>query len=813
MTRIARPLDTLFARAAVLFITTVLAGWAVAAAAQQRGDLFPEQRQVVESASVELNALASRAESRADDDAELAEIRAKLEGLSGELAKTAAAFKPRLSEIDARLEQLGAPPAEGQPPEPPAVAHDRRNLLTEKAQINALIGEADNLSLRIDGLSDRIGEMRRDLFTRTLSKRYDIDFALLGDVAADFGTQMRKLHETFALWGSYVVRWKPRVAAFSTVVAILLAAGVFVGGRRLFSGVIEADPAAEAPSYLSRFSVAFWTTLLPSAALAVCLGTIYLLFRSYSIFTEDVAQVTGALFGVAIALYFVWRLVWAVLSPHLPNWRLLPVEPRAARVLVWLLFLTAAIKGIDFVLGAINNVSGASLSLTVGCSLVTTVLVGVLVILIALVRPFHAAEEVGRPRRWPMWFRYLLYALGTATIAAALLGYIGLARFLAQQIVMTGAILATMYIGFLFAKALSRENAFAETTLGRRMSHRFSLGEGALDQLGLLSAIVINALVVFIGVPLILMQWGFQWGDITSWFLGFAQEIKVGSFSFSIAGILTGVLVFIIGYLVTRWFQSWMDRSVLARGRVDAGVRNSVRTGIGYAGIVAVLIGIAAAGIDLSSLALVAGALSLGIGFGLQNIVSNFVSGLILLAERPFKVGDWIEAGGVSGTVKKISVRATEIETFQRQTVILPNSELINAAVGNWTHKNKLGRVEILVRVAHGSDVRRVHEILLEIARSHPLVLKNPEPFVLFANFGDSSLDFEIRVYLADILTQLGVMNDIRFAVIEAFEKEGIRIPFPQRDIHLVSGSLAAAGGPGATAPEVPRAPPKPILS
>ncbi|RUY15702.1 mechanosensitive ion channel, partial [Mesorhizobium sp. M7A.F.Ca.CA.001.13.2.1] len=183
---------------------------------------------------------------------------------------------------------------------------------------------------------------------------------------------------------------------------------------------------------------------------------------------------------------------------------------------------------------------------------------------------------------------------------------------------------------------------------------------------------------------------------------------------------------------------------VMARGKVDTGVRNSIRLAVGYAGVaLAALVGISAAGIDLSSLALVAGALSLGIGFGLQNVVSNFVSGLILLAERPFKVGDWIVAGDVSGTVKKISVRATEIETFQRQSVILPNSNLINNAVGNWTHRNKLGRVDIKVGVAYGSDVKQVHAVLLEIARSHPMVLKNPEPFVLFSNFGPAALEFE----------------------------------------------------------------------
>jgi len=225
---------------------------------------------------------------------------------------------------------------------------------------------------------------------------------------------------------------------------------------------------------------------------------------------------------------------------------------------------------------------------------------------------------------------------------------------------------------------------------------------------------------------------------------------------------------------------------VLSRGRIDSGVRNSIRTGIGYAGIaLAALVGVSAAGIDLSNFALVAGALSLGIGFGLQNVVSNFVSGLILLAERPFKAGDWIVAGGVEGTVKRVNVRATEIETFQRQTVIMPNSELINAAVGNWTHRNSLGRVEIAVGVAYGSDVKRVRDILAELAGAHELVIKNPEPAVIFKDFGASSLDFELRMYLYDISNVMVVQNDLRFRIYEAFEREGIEIPFPQRDINI----------------------------
>jgi potassium efflux system protein len=218
----------------------------------------------------------------------------------------------------------------------------------------------------------------------------------------------------------------------------------------------------------------------------------------------------------------------------------------------------------------------------------------------------------------------------------------------------------------------------------------------------------------------------------------------------------------------------------LARSQVDAGVRNSVRTAVGYAGVaLAGLVGISAAGINLSSLALVAGALSLGIGFGLQNIVSNFVSGLILLAERPFKVGDWVVAGTTEGFVRRISVRATEIETFQRQTVIVPNSVLINGQVGNWTHRNKLGRVDMAISVHGSNDPRQVQAVLTEVVRAQQGLLRNPEPTVVFQGFSSATLDFEVRAFLADILNGTGVKSDLRAAVLERFRAEDIAIGGP----------------------------------
>jgi small-conductance mechanosensitive channel len=763
---------------AVLLAAALTCG---AAGAQEAAPgIVATQQAVIEGLAKKAEAVARRVDTNADNDARLADLRTELDALAKEVLQAGVAFRPRLSEINSRLELLGAPPGEGAPPEAEMVTRERQALLGEKSQINLLIGDAETISLRVNRLIDQIAQMRRDLFANTLSKRYEIDYALVGEVVADFTDELTRLYATVAAWLRFVVQFKLSSVLGAAFFAVALAAILLIGGRRLFGTLLDGDPTNPDPPYISRLSVAFWSTFLRSASIAVFFLSTWFFFDYFDVLRGDIGAMLAALFTVLALVLFVNRLSNAVLSPKLPNWRLLEIEPRPARILVWLVTAMAIATGVDYLFGEVFRIRGAPLALTVGESLAATVIVGVLLVLIATVKPFSTAD--GRPRAWPLPLRVAFYAIGLATVVSALFGYIGLAKFVSQQIVVTGAILAMMYIGVLSGRAVAEEGAFAGTALGRRLGGRFRIEEATFDQLGLATSILINIFILFVGLPLILLQWGFQLGDIRTFAYSVATEIRVGTVSFSLIGIVTGIAVFAAGFFATRWFQRWLDDSVMTRGRVDAGVRNSIRTAVGYAGVaIAGLVGISAAGIDLSNLALIVSALSLGIGFGLQNVVSNFVSGLILLAERPFKVGDWIVAGAVQGTVKKISVRATEIETFQRQTVIMPNSELINAAVGNWTHRNKLGRVEIRVNVAYGADAQKAHATMLEIARAHPLVLKNPEPFVVFANFGTAALEFEIRVFLSDILNGMRVQNDIRFAVLAAFVEAGIDIPSSPR--------------------------------
>lgn len=265
---------------------------------------------------------------------------------------------------------------------------------------------------------------------------------------------------------------------------------------------------------------------------------------------------------------------------------------------------------------------------------------------------------------------------------------------------------------------------------------------------------------------------------------------SIGESSLTVGLLLTITISIFILYVVAEWSRRVLVNRVLTRYSLEMGTRQSVGTIVKYILIIAGLFSILQTnGIDLSAFGILAGALGVGIGFGLQNITNNFISGLIILFEQPIKVGDRIEVGDISGDVVTISARSTKVITNDNISVIIPNSQFIDSQVINWSYNERKVRFNFPVGVSYKEDPEKVRDILIAIAMAHTGVLQDPNPDVLFEEFDDSSLNFILRVWTIDYINKPKVLkSELYFEIFKRFKEENIEIPFPQRDIHIISG-------------------------
>ncbi len=667
----------------------------------------------------------------------------------------------------------------------PGLASD--DVLAQRQEVGAALEEAIARQTACVGVVDTAAE----LIDAITSRQSRLSEQFLSDRGKSFFALLREFPERVAEWPTKIedaldmvlvgdldesdLAW---ILVATALIAIL--AGILV--RRRFRSWYEAAGGDDAEAQLKHLLPKPIAEFAPLWFLGVSLLVVLHLAIADASSTTAVVRVAYGIAAFGIGLIIIsW--VTGPLSPARDIKGLIPDHVGPIRLRLQAVLLVICVSYV--VLGnnwlAVNisqpNVAGrASMIFLVGC--------GVLYLLTYL-------GQIPDLRSRFRALRIIAMGILVVAIAGLLIGYQNLAGFLVRGITLTLIAVFLLWV-FLWLFSFGFNYLIEEDTpTANRV--RVSLGiDSTRSKTGVAFLQLVADLVLWISVVMFLI---YVW-DNTGSTLRQLQDVvtqgwTIGDFTLVPKNIVGSILIFAGLIVVVGWIKRWIDRRWLQRMIFERGARDAILTLVGYVGfVIAIILALVLADVDLTGLAIISGALALGIGFGMQEIASNFVSGLILLFERPIRAGDFVSVGNVEGYVRSIRIRATEIETLDNQNVLVPNSELVSGHVTNWVLRDTHGRLQVRVGVAYGSDTERVREILEQIGREHPEVITDgnaPAPRALFIGFGDSSLDFELRVRVRSIERRFTALSDINFAIDKAFREAGITIPFPQRDLHVVS--------------------------
>lgn len=749
-------------------------------------------------------------ESRDLTDARLEELRGQMAGWRAALSTAQSANSARIGTVKEQIAALGPAPADGDT-EAEEISVRRKELADRLVKLQAPGIAADEAYRRADGLIREIDRILRERQADALLRLWPSPLNPGNWPEAAVGlsdTVMRLWYEGSEAWDDPQAREK--LADNLPLIVLLLAvwAGLTIYARRWIDGY--AERLQQHGGEMRRRVLA----VLASLGLVVVpvLGVVALTsaLRATGMLGEVGTRLNDALPVMGFLVFFAAWLGMRAFPRQQGEGAVLPLPPERraeGRFLAVMMGLVSAAEMLRSEAMDPQEYSDATTS-----AMTFPILVAGGLVLWRMGRVLRQGREEAGGQSYVLTLLSLIARaialIGIAGPVLAGFGYVAAADAMIFPAIVSLALICILFIlqrlvGDVWGLALARRPA----------------GEEAAPGDGLVPVLAGFALAV-LSLPLFALIWGARFSDLTELWTRFREGFQMGETRISPTDFLIFAVIFVIGYAITRLVQGALRSTILPKTSMDLGGQRALVAGLGYVGIfLSALVAINATGIDLSGLAIVAGALSVGIGFGLQNIVQNFVSGIILLVERPVSEGDWVEVGGVQGIVRSISVRSTKVQTFDRTMVIVPNADFVSQKVKNWTRFSLAGRLVVPVSVTFGTDTRKVERVLREIAEAQPLAILNPPPSIAFQGFEGAAMLFEIRVILRDVNFSSQVKTDIYHEIVERFAAEGIDIPNSKpaapapsleeiaRALALLRGGKLPAESPSPVGPEPGPAP------
>jgi small-conductance mechanosensitive channel len=724
------------------------------------------------------------------DDHALAELRTTALAVQDRAEQLAGTLAPQMDSLDARLSVLGPAPAKGAPPEAPEVAAQRRQLDKAKADLDAQIKQAQLLGKEGMQLATQVYGLRRDQFQAQLAARTatPLGASFWADPARtlpDDLVRLKRLRSHIA--GAWHDAWQPpgRLPLLLCLGAALL---LLVAGRLLLERLLFRLAARAMPDgHLRRSATAAGVVLGSVLVYGLAAQLVRTGLDWSDSFDPALDELAGSLVRRVCFAAFVAGLGRALLSVAHPSWRLPTLSNAAARRLRLFPGLLAAATLLLGVVDRVNSAIGASLPATVTTrGLVALVISGLAgAALLRLDQARRALLAAGSaPAQRPLWVGLLAGAAALGAVLgsiAVLLGYIALAYFIATRMLWIGVLIGSLYLLLHLVHDLIATLLAPDGRSGQRLQAAFALSPRTLEQAATVLSGVSRVLILLLAIGALLAPFGTDPQELAGRMGQLFGNLTVGELTINPGTVLEALAVFVLGLFAVRVVKRWLGEQLLPRTTLEPGMQNSMVTLLGYVGGVLVFaLALAALNVSLQSIAWIASALSVGIGFGLQAIVQNFISGLILLAERPVKVGDWVSLADVEGDIRRINVRATEIQLWDRSTVIVPNSQLITQNVRNVTLANAQGRVQIKLPMPLDTDARRVRQIILDAFLGHPTLLDTPAPSVQLEHVDTLGIHFVGTGYVPSPRAVGGVRSELLLAILERLRSEGLSLIRPQ---------------------------------